>query len=182
MRARSFAILMAAFVGTFALFATPAEAGGRRYYKNHYGYHHGGGYGYYRPYYRGYGSYRSYYRPYYRGYGYYRPYMVAMGIVSRTTVAMGVRPFTPYHRFRSPSAAATGKPTAGRGGPYSPETSSNDEVAHLKIAERGCPPESHDSGFFGKLFIEGSALSEAATLNEMHICALEVCWRQSQPS
>jgi hypothetical protein len=67
MRARSFAILMAAFVGAFALFATPAEAGGRRYYNNYYngdcyrggGYRggHGGGYGYYRP----------------RGYGYYRP-------------------------------------------------------------------------------------------------------------
>ena len=27
---------MAAFVGAFALFATPAEAGGRRHYKNHY--------------------------------------------------------------------------------------------------------------------------------------------------
>jgi hypothetical protein len=70
--------LMAAFVGAFALFTTPAEAGGRRYYKNHYGYYHGGGYGYYRPYYRGYGYYRpyyrSYYRPYYSGYGYCRPY------------------------------------------------------------------------------------------------------------
>jgi hypothetical protein len=62
---------MAAFVGAFALFATPAEAGGRRYYEN-YGYYHRGGYGYYRPYYR-YGYYRPY-RPYYRGYGYYRPY------------------------------------------------------------------------------------------------------------
>jgi hypothetical protein len=46
--------------------------------------------------------------------------MVAMGIVSRTMVAMGVRPFTlPYHQFRSPSVAATGKPRAGRGGTYS---------------------------------------------------------------
>jgi hypothetical protein len=60
MRARSFAILMAAFVGAFALFATPAEAGGRRYYKNYNGC-------YDRGYGRGYG-----YRPY-RGYGYYRP-------------------------------------------------------------------------------------------------------------
>jgi hypothetical protein len=65
MRARSFAILMAAFVGAFALLATPAEAGGKRHYKNYYngGYYRGGGYG------GGYG----YYRPYYRGYGYYRP-------------------------------------------------------------------------------------------------------------
>jgi hypothetical protein len=63
MRARSFAILMAAFVGAFALFATPAEAGGRRHYKNYYnGCYDRGGYGYYRPYNRG-----------YRGYGYYRP-------------------------------------------------------------------------------------------------------------
>jgi hypothetical protein len=62
MRARSFAILMAAFVGAFALFATPAEAGGRRHYKNHYNGWDRGGYGYYRPYNRG-----------YRGYGYYRP-------------------------------------------------------------------------------------------------------------
>ena len=61
---------MAAFVGVFALFATPAEAGGRRYYKQSYngcydrGY--GGGYGYYRPY-RNYGYYRPvrYYRPAY---------------------------------------------------------------------------------------------------------------------
>jgi hypothetical protein len=73
MRARSFAILMAAFVGAFALFATPAEAGGRRYYKNYYdgdcyrGGGYRGGYGYYRPYYRGYGYYRPvrYYRPVY---------------------------------------------------------------------------------------------------------------------
>jgi hypothetical protein len=60
---------MAAFVGAFALFATPAEAGGR-YYRNYYGGYDRGGYGYYRPYYR---SYR-YYRPYYRSYRYYRPY------------------------------------------------------------------------------------------------------------
>ena len=59
---------MAAFVGAFALFATPAEAGGRRYYDGCYR----GGYGYYRPYYRGYGYYRPY--RYYRPYGYYRPY------------------------------------------------------------------------------------------------------------
>ena len=59
--------------------------------------------------------------------------MVAMGIVSRTMLAMGVRPFTlPYHRFRSPSVAATGKPTAGRAGPYSLEASCNNEVAHLR--------------------------------------------------
>ena len=44
---------MAAFVGAFALFATPAEAGGRRYYKNYYngdcyrGGGYRGGYGYY---------------------------------------------------------------------------------------------------------------------------------------
>jgi hypothetical protein len=85
MRARSFAILMAAFVGAFALLATPAEAGGRRYHKNHCGYYQGGGYGYYRPYYRGYGYYRpyyrgyGYYRPYYRGHGYYRPYYRGYG-------------------------------------------------------------------------------------------------------
>ncbi len=37
---------MAAFVGAFALFATPAEAGGRRYYKNYYNgdCYRGGGY------------------------------------------------------------------------------------------------------------------------------------------
>jgi hypothetical protein len=66
MTARSIAILLAAFVGAFALFATPAEAGGRRHYKNYYngGCYRGGGYGYYRP----------YDRPYYGGgYGYYRP-------------------------------------------------------------------------------------------------------------
>ena len=46
---------MAAFVGAFALFATPAEAGGRRYYKNYYngdcyrGGGYGGGYGYLWP-------------------------------------------------------------------------------------------------------------------------------------
>ena len=89
MRARSLAILMAAFVGAFALFATPAEAGGRKYYKNYYGYAHRGAYGYYRPYYRGYGYNRPYryyrgygynrpYRPYYRGYG-YRPYYRGYG-------------------------------------------------------------------------------------------------------
>jgi hypothetical protein len=33
-------------------------------------------------------------------------------------VIMGVLPFTlPYHQFRSPSVAATGKPTAGRESP-----------------------------------------------------------------
>ena len=59
---------MAAFVGAFALFATPAEAGGRHHRHCHSGYYgggYGGGYGYYRPYYRNYG----YYRPYYGGYG-----------------------------------------------------------------------------------------------------------------
>jgi hypothetical protein len=68
MRARSFAILMAAFVGAFALLPTPAEAGGRRYYKKYYnGCYDRGGYGYYRPYHRGYGYYRPvrYYRPAY---------------------------------------------------------------------------------------------------------------------
>ena len=48
---------MAAFVGAFALFATPAEAGGRRHYKNHYNGWDRGGYGYYRP--------VRYYRPAY---------------------------------------------------------------------------------------------------------------------
>ena len=68
MRARSLALWVAAVVGAFALFATPAEAGGKRYrYYN--GGCYRGGYGYYRPYYRGY--YRPYYRGYYRGYGYY---------------------------------------------------------------------------------------------------------------
>ena len=73
MRARSFAILMAAFVGAFAVFATPAEAGGRRHYKNYYngGYYRGGGYG--------------------GGYGYYRPYSrlqprLAEGDITRTTI------------------------------------------------------------------------------------------------
>jgi hypothetical protein len=74
MRARFFAILMAAFVGAFALFATPAEAGGR-HYRHYYGGYYRGGYGYYRPYYRSYG----YYRPYYGGYGYYRPYYGGYG-------------------------------------------------------------------------------------------------------
>jgi hypothetical protein len=65
---------MAAFVGAFALFATPAEAGGRRYYKNYYngdcygGGGYRGGHGYYnRGWNRGYGYYRPvrYYRPAY---------------------------------------------------------------------------------------------------------------------
>jgi hypothetical protein len=45
--------------------------------------------------------------------------MVAMGTVSRTmAVNIGDRPFTlPYDLFRSPSVAATGKPTAGREAP-----------------------------------------------------------------
>ena len=83
---------MAAFVGAFALFATPAEAGGR-YYKNYYGGYYRGGYGYYRP--------------YCRSHGYYPPY----GIVGHTMGAM-VRPFTlPYRQFGSPSAVAdTGNP------------------------------------------------------------------------
>jgi hypothetical protein len=67
---------MAAFVGAFALFTTPAEAGGR-YYRNYHDGYYRGGYGYYRPYYRSYGYhrpyYRGYYRPYYRGYGYRGP-------------------------------------------------------------------------------------------------------------
>jgi hypothetical protein len=44
---------------------------------------------------------------------------VAMGTVSRTmAVNIGDRPFTlPYDLFRSPSVAATGKPTAGREAP-----------------------------------------------------------------
>jgi hypothetical protein len=72
MRARFFAILMAGFVGAFALLATPAEAGRRHCYDGYYR----GGYGYYRPYYRAYGYRPYYYRPYryYRPYGYYRPY------------------------------------------------------------------------------------------------------------
>ena len=74
MRAHSLAILVAAVVGGFTLFATPAEAGGRRHY-NYYnndcyrggyggGYRggYGGGYGYYQP------RYREDYRP-----RYYRP-------------------------------------------------------------------------------------------------------------
>jgi hypothetical protein len=75
---------MAAFVGAFALFATPAEAGGR-HYRHCYGGYYRGGYGYYRPYYRSYGYYRpyyrsyGYYRPYYRNYGYYRPYYGGYG-------------------------------------------------------------------------------------------------------
>jgi hypothetical protein len=65
MRAHSFALSIAAVVGAFALFATPAEAGGRKHYRHNcynggYGYYNGG---YYRPYYR------SYYRPRY----YYQP-------------------------------------------------------------------------------------------------------------
>jgi hypothetical protein len=63
MRARSLAIWVAAIVGAFALFATPAEAGGKRH-KYHGGncYRGGGDWGYYRP------HYRNYYRPV----GYYR--------------------------------------------------------------------------------------------------------------
>ena len=57
---------MAAFVGAFALFATPAEAGGRRYYKNYYNgdCYRGGGYR---------GGHGYYNRGWNRGYGYYRP-------------------------------------------------------------------------------------------------------------
>src|SRR4029453_15568540 len=45
--------------------------------------------------------------------------MVARGTVRRTmAVNIGDRPFTlPYDLFRSPSVAATGKPTAGREAP-----------------------------------------------------------------
>ena len=68
MRAHSLALLVAAVTGASALFATPAEAGGRRhhnYYNNncYNGRGYGGGYGYYQP------CYREYYRPV----RYYRP-------------------------------------------------------------------------------------------------------------
>ena len=56
---------MAAIVGAFALFATPAEAGDCRKKRHHHGYYRGGGgdYGYYQP--------RRYYRPRYVR---YQPY------------------------------------------------------------------------------------------------------------
>jgi len=64
MKARSFTLAIAAVVGAFALFATPAEAGGYRKCYRH-GYYRGGwsNYGYYHR--------RHYYRPV--RYGYYRP-------------------------------------------------------------------------------------------------------------
>lgn len=72
---------MAAFVGAFALFATPAEAGDGRKKRHHHGYYRGGGgdYGYYQPrrYYRGGGDDYGYYQPrrYYRPrYVRYQPY------------------------------------------------------------------------------------------------------------
>jgi hypothetical protein len=69
MRAHSLALSVAAVVSAFALFATPAEAGGKRYkyYDGYYngGYYRGGGYGYYRPYYRNYYRPARYYRPVY---------------------------------------------------------------------------------------------------------------------
>ena len=72
MKAHSLTLAIAAVVAAFAMFATPAEAGGR--YRNYYDGCHRGGHGYYRPYYRAYYRpyHRVYYRPYYRGYGYYR--------------------------------------------------------------------------------------------------------------
>jgi hypothetical protein len=49
--------------------------------------------------------------------------IAAMDTIARIIEAMGVRRFTsPYHQFGSPSAAATGNPTARRGGPYSAES------------------------------------------------------------
>jgi hypothetical protein len=61
----SLTLSIAAVVGAFALFATPAEAGGRKkcHRHNHHNYYRGGGYdyGYYE---------RQYYRPRYR---YYQP-------------------------------------------------------------------------------------------------------------
>jgi hypothetical protein len=69
MRAHSFALSVAAVVGAFALFATPAEAGGRKHHRHCYN----GGYGYYNGgYYNG-GYYRPYYRNYYRPRYYYQP-------------------------------------------------------------------------------------------------------------
>lgn len=57
---------MAAIVGAFSLFATPAEAGDGRGRRHHHGYYRGGwnDYGYYQP--------RRYYRP--RYVRYYQPY------------------------------------------------------------------------------------------------------------
>lgn len=61
MKARSFGIWVATIVGAFALFATSAEAGGRKHHRHNYYndncYRGGGGYGYYQP------RYRNYYRP-----------------------------------------------------------------------------------------------------------------------
>ena len=97
MRARSFAILMAAFVGAFALFATPTEAGGR---------HHR----------------HCTVAITEVATGIIGRITGATAIIGHTTGAMGiightmgamVRPFTlPYHQFRSPLAVAdTGNPT-----------------------------------------------------------------------
>ena len=83
---------MAAFVGAFALFATPAEAGGRRHYKNYYN----------GDCYRG-GGYRG-------GYGYYGYYRTAdMGIIARCVI-IDPHTTTRHRPFRSASplaAAAT---------------------------------------------------------------------------
>ena len=92
---------MAAFVGTFALCATPAEAGGRRYYKNHYGYHHGGATAIIARIIGAMDPTEAIIGRTTVAMGIIARTMAAMGIVSRTTVAMGVRPFRPYHRFRS---------------------------------------------------------------------------------
>ena len=73
MRARSLAIWVAAIVGAFALFATPAEAGGKRHNYHGGNCYRGGGdwgggdWGYYRP------HHRNYYRPVYRSVRYLPP-------------------------------------------------------------------------------------------------------------
>ena len=84
MKKRSFLLTLVAAVSAFALFATSAEAGGRKKHCNR-GWHDGGhgyydrgwnsGYGYHRPYYR-----RAYYNPapyYYRPVYYRRAPVVA---------------------------------------------------------------------------------------------------------
>ena len=74
MKMRSFLLTVIAAVSAFALFATPAQAGGKRYYQR--GGWNNCGYGYYQRGWNNYGYYRPvrYYRPvYYYQAPYYQP-------------------------------------------------------------------------------------------------------------